>query len=101
MTRMKTELGLSEEQQQKIQGIMDQQIASLQAARSEGGTGDREARRTKLREAREAANAQIEALLTPEQKVKWEEMRKQREQEMAARRENRPPRNSGTNAPPP
>lgn len=100
MERMKTDLGLSEDQQKKIQDIMNQQMTMMQAARAQGGSNDREALRARFREAREAANAQIEALLTPEQKTKWEELRKQRQQEMTGRRENRSSGNRTNNAPP-
>lgn len=94
---MKTDLGLTDEQAQKIRAIMDGQMASMQALRSDQSLS-REQRQAKFAESRQAINAQIEALLTPEQKPKWEELKKKREAEMAQRRANR---QQGGGAPPP
>ncbi len=81
MQRMKTEVGLSDDQVQKIRAIYETQFASL---RQQGGNSSmsREDRRAAFQKARDAANAEIEPLLTAEQKPKWEAF----QQEMQARR---------------
>lgn len=96
--QMKVELGLTDEQAQKARVIMDQQFALMQSLRADQSL-DREQRQAKLAEFRKAIASQIEALLTPEQKPKWEELEKKREAERAERRTNRPQQGAGS--PPP
>ena len=86
--QLKSELALTDDQSQKVQAIMDQQVASMQALRADQSL-DRTQRTAKFQEARQAFNSQIEELLTPEQKPKWEELKKKREAEMAERRGRR------------
>ncbi len=76
---MKTELGLNDDQVQKVQAVFDQQFGPLRQQ-----TGDqsmsREDRRAAFEKARAAVNAQIDQILTPEQKPKWEAYQKEMEQ---------------------
>ena len=96
--QMKTALGLSEEQAQKARAIIDQQSASMQAMRSDQSLS-REQRQEKMTESRNAVASQIGAILTPEQKPKWEELQKKREAERAERRANRPQQGAGARPP--
>lgn len=96
--QMKTELGLTDDQMQKARAIMDQQFASMQALRSDQSLS-REQRQAKFADSRKAIASQIEALLTPEQKPKWDALQKKREAERAERRTNRPQQGGGE--PPP
>ena len=97
LDQMKTDLALTDDQAQKISTIMDQRMAAMQALRADQSLS-REQRQAKVAESRQAIDAQIGALLTPEQKPKWEELKKKREAEMAQRRGNR---QQGGGAPPP
>lgn len=80
MQRMKTEVGLTDDQAQKIRAIYEAQFASLRSG--DNSSMSREDRRAAFQKAREAANAQIEPLLTAEQRPKWEAY----QQQMQARR---------------
>ncbi|HEY8901154.1 MAG TPA: hypothetical protein VIM61_12150 [Chthoniobacterales bacterium] len=80
MQQMKTEVGLTDDQMQKIRAITESQFASLRLGMD--SSMSREDRRAAFQKAREAANAQIEPLLTAEQKPKWEAF----QQQMQARR---------------
>jgi len=88
LDQMKADLSLTDAQADKIRTIMDQRMVSMQAMRDDQSMS-REDRRAKMAESRQAVDAQIEAILTPEQKPKWEEQKKKREAEMAGRRANR------------
>jgi len=70
-------LGLTDEQKAKVKEIYEKQQKDMQALRSDTTlTGD--ARRTKMGEIMKATNDAIAALLTPEQKTKWEAYLKER-----------------------
>jgi len=86
--QMKTDLALTDDQAQKISAIMDQQRTAMEAVRADQSM-DREQRTAKITEMRQAFANQIDPLLTPEQKTKWEELRKKREAEMGERRSKR------------
>lgn len=88
LERMKTDLALTPDQVEKIKGFYDEQVAAAKEAFS-GQNPDREAIMAKMKEAREAIEAKIATILTPEQNAKWEELKKQREAEMAERRAKR------------
>jgi len=70
-------LGLSDEQKAKVKEIYEKQAKDIQALRSDT-TLSEDARRTKMREIAKATNDAIVALLTPEQKAKWEAYLKER-----------------------
>jgi Spy/CpxP family protein refolding chaperone len=72
MTRMQTELGLSNDQVQQIKSIYQTAFGSMGQP---GGQVSREERRAAFDKAR----AEVEKILTPEQKTKWEAMRQERE----------------------
>jgi protein CpxP len=76
--RLKDSLGLSEEQVGKVTEIYkdaDKQRQELFATGSE----DRDARMAAMRSLSEKTDVKIEALLTPEQKTKYQEIVKQRQ----------------------
>jgi len=66
-----TDLGLTDEQKEKVRAIQEENRGALRGA---GGDGDREAMRKKFEEQRASTNAKLEALLTPEQQTKWKEL---------------------------
>jgi hypothetical protein len=99
LDRLKTDLALTDDQVEKIKTIFAQQVTSMQSLRGDESL-DREQRMARMKEAREAVDAQVAAILTPEQKSKWDEVRKQREAEMAERRANRQ-KDGGAPPPPP
>ncbi len=95
---MKTQLGLSDDQAQKIQAIMEEQRPAMEAIRADQSLS-REDRMAKFKELREATQAKIAPLLTPEQLAQYEALRKQRMEEMAQRQNRRP--KDGAGGPPP
>jgi hypothetical protein len=67
---MKTALSLSDEQVQRIAPMMKERQAKLQALRKDG-TLSRHDRAARIRAIREASQAKVNAVLTPEQARKW------------------------------
>lgn len=67
-------LTLSEEQRIKLLPILDEQFAKKKAIREDGAL-TRDQRRAKMEELRTTYHAKISAILTPEQKIKADEMR--------------------------
>lgn len=100
LERLKTDLALTEDQVGKVKAVLAQQMTSMQGIRGDESL-DRDQRMAKMKEAREAMDAEIAAILTPEQKAKWDEVRKQREAEMAERRSKRQKDGGGAPPPPP
>ncbi len=86
MQRMKTELGLSDDQAQKIRAVFEQQFGPLREQMGNSSIS-REDRRAAFEKARAAASAQVEQILTPEQKPKWEAYQKEMEQRRGQRRQ--------------
>lgn len=75
LARLKQELGLTEEQIEKLKPIFAEQAKEIQAIRKEAGEGaDRAALREKMQAVREKYKPQIEAVLTEEQKAKLAEI---------------------------
>lgn len=66
-------LTLTEEQKTKIKDIYTKAGEEMRAAMKDGG-GDRDAARTKMMERMRATRDQVRALLTDEQKKKFDEM---------------------------
>jgi Spy/CpxP family protein refolding chaperone len=84
---MKTNLGLSEDQATKIQAIMKENAPAMQALRDDTSLSQ-EDKRAKFQELRKKTDEQIGAVLTPEQKTKWEAARKEREENRKQRQGN-------------
>jgi Spy/CpxP family protein refolding chaperone len=94
---LKEKLALSEEQTAKVKAVltksMEEQRAEfekrreeMEKAREEGQQMDREKMHAEMLARMEKQDKQIEALLTPEQKTKYQEMVKERKERMKERR---------------
>ncbi len=81
LERLKTELNLTPEQTAKIQNILSsaQKQAELDRQKYQG---DREAMFKAMRERWEKIDKEIEAVLTKEQKAKYEKIKKERQERM-------------------
>jgi len=84
MQRLIAELNLTSAQQAKMKKVQDSSRAKMKALRAETGLTP-EQMKTKRTAIRTATRKEMEAILTPEQKKKWAEMRKK---ERAERRES-------------
>ena len=74
--KMMTEkLALNEEQQGKIKAIFEKNAAQIKELRAKGRQNLTDEDRTKLREITKAQNQEVAAVLTPEQKEKYKELR--------------------------
>lgn len=104
--RLKEQLKLTDEQTTKVKALltenMEKQRAEfekrreeMQKAREEGQQMDRDKMRAEMQTRMEAQDKQIEALLTPEQKTKYQEIVKERSERMKERRMGPPPSDSG------
>lgn len=87
MQRIKTEVGLTDDQAQKVRAIFERQFAPLRQQMGDQSIS-REDRQAAFEKARAGASAEIEQILTPEQKPKWEAFQKEMEQRRAQRRQN-------------
>jgi protein CpxP len=95
-TKMMTErLGLSDAQAAQVKAIFEDERTKAQALMADQ-SGDRQTMRPKMEAIRKDSEVRIAAVLTPDQKAKWEEMR-------ARERERGPggPPPAGTPPPPP
>ena len=79
LERMKTSLTLTDDQVAKLKPILEEQKAKLDALMADESV-PRDQRREKMRAIMDEYTPKIEAVLTPEQKAKFEELRKQRMQ---------------------
>jgi Spy/CpxP family protein refolding chaperone len=79
--KMTEELGLSEDQKQKIYQINLENAQKREAQRA-AMEEERKANRSEMQAQAKAQNEQIEAILTPEQKTKWEEVKKENRKEI-------------------
>jgi len=89
LDRMTTELSLSADQQTAIKAILDQNMKDMMAMRQDTSLSDDD-RMAKQRAMREAQTVKIKAVLTDDQKTKYDAM-------MAAQRQRGP----GAGGPPP
>lgn len=76
--RMRTELGLTDDQMQKIHAIMEDGHSAREALRSDQSLTE-EQRNAKIQAMRQEFETKIEAILTPDQIAKFQEMRQRRE----------------------
>ena len=74
---MKTQLGLSDDQAAKIKVILDDQGTKMQALRADTSTS-MEDKRPKMEAIRADVKTKIEAILTDDQKTKYEAMSQRR-----------------------
>ncbi|HEX8310484.1 MAG TPA: Spy/CpxP family protein refolding chaperone [Chthoniobacteraceae bacterium] len=75
LARMKEHLKLTDEQAEKVKAIMEKGREEGRALREDKSSSD-EDRRAKMKEFRKSQMEQIDAVLTPEQREKAKEMRK-------------------------
>lgn len=87
--RLKDSLKLSDEQSAAIVRIYQDADQSRKALFDSANAGDRDARMAAMRGLSEKTDARIDSLLTPDQKVKYGEMKKQRQQGFGGRRRGR------------
>ena len=77
LAQMKTDLGLTDDQASKIQEIMTEQRKSMKGLKDDTSLTE-DQKKEKFQAGRAEADAKISALLTPEQKAKWDQMKKNR-----------------------
>jgi Spy/CpxP family protein refolding chaperone len=80
LARMKEHLKLTDEQAEKVKAIMEKGREEGRAIREDKSASD-EDRRSKMKEFRKSQMEQIDAVLTPEQREKAKEMRKDQRKE--------------------
>lgn len=80
MEDMKKELGLSDAQVTKINALHEEQQTKREAERAKMDA-ERTARMEAMKQEREAMDAKMSKILTPEQYTKWQEMKKDRMEE--------------------
>lgn len=87
--QMKEKLALTDEQTTKVKALlttnMEKRRAEMEKARESGEQMDREKMRTQMQAEMKKQDADIKALLTKEQQVKYDEMVKEREERMKNR----------------
>jgi len=75
---MKERLGLSDAQAAQVKAVLVDERSKGQALMADQ-TGDRESMRPKMEAIRKDSETRIAAILTPDQKAKWEELRAQQQ----------------------
>jgi protein CpxP len=73
---LKDRLGLSDAQAAQVKAVFEDERTKSQALMADQ-TGDRESMRPKMEAIRKDSETRIAAILTPDQKAKWDEMRAQ------------------------
>lgn len=77
LQEMKTNLGLTDEQVTQIKTIREEQFASMKTIMDDASLS-KEDKKEKAKPLKDAADEKISAILTPEQRTKWEEAKKNR-----------------------
>lgn len=98
LKRMTEELNLTKDQQDKIKPILEDEQKQMQDLR-QSSTGERPDM-SKMRDIRKSHDEQIEAVLTSEQKTKWEDMQKKMMERGGGRRGGEGGQGGGTPPPP-
>jgi Spy/CpxP family protein refolding chaperone len=75
---MKDMLGLSDAQTTQVKAILDDERTKSEALRADQ-SADPQANRAKMGEIRKDSETRIAAVLTPDQKTKWDTMRSQQQ----------------------
>ena len=94
------QLNLSPEQREKLRPILTDEGDQLSAVRLDEHL-PMDQKRAKTQEIREAFRPKIEAILTPEQKEKWDKMREAMQQRREERMKNADPNAAPNTAAPP
>lgn len=98
--RLVKQLNLTEEQKASVHEAFLEQSKQQQELFSQGGEGDREQARKKMRTLSQETNAKVISILDNEQKAKYEQIQAERQKRAAEKRGKggqRPNRDSGTN----
>jgi Spy/CpxP family protein refolding chaperone len=74
LTRISTELNLTEDQKGKLKPILENELSQLVGLRNDTSMST-DVKQTKAKAIHESANSQISAILTPEQQQKWDAMK--------------------------
>jgi len=85
--KLKTELGLSDDQRSKIYAILLENTAKIQAIKAKY-PNDKKAAKAEIRPLRQAADQSIKSILTPEQITKWEALKKAQKEKHKAEKES-------------
>ncbi|MDO7877513.1 hypothetical protein Q5H93_22430 [Hymenobacter sp. ASUV-10] len=80
------QLGLSPEQEPKVESILQAQMTDLQALNEKYPAGNRRGLGPELKASKAKYDEQLKAVLTPEQFAKLEQLRQERMQKMRDRR---------------
>lgn len=99
MEQMLASLGLTADQTQKVQAVMEAQRPAMEALRNDTSLS-REQRREKMQAIRQSTDSQLATILTPEQKAKWDQARAQRRERMGRGGNTPPTAPAGTNSTP-
>lgn len=97
------ELNLTEAQKQQLRPIIDKEVKEIEAVRDDPSMST-DQKRTKVEQIRQNYFPQIQAILTPEQRQKLEEMRKEKQQQQQASPQGTNPQGTnpqGSNPPSP
>ena len=77
LDKLKTDLSLTDDQAKKVQDIMMEQREKMKGMKDDTAL-TKEQKMEKMKAGRAEVDAKISALLTPEQKAKWDAMKKDR-----------------------
>ena len=83
------ELNLTTEQSSKIEAIQLANIKKVDEIKAKGSEGDKKASNKEAREVTKAANAEIKAILTDEQKPKFDAWLEQKKEKMKNKNEEK------------
>ena len=98
--RMKEQLGLTDEQAEKIKAIHAEERTQLNALREK--EGDKESKREEMKKIRETTRTKVDAVLTPEQRQKAAKMREKMKERTEERKgEKGEKEGKGPKGPPP
>jgi len=74
LTKISTELNLTDAQQQKIKPILQSELSQLKTVRDDTSMSP-DQKQAKAKDIHDSASTQISSILTPDQQQKWESMK--------------------------
>jgi len=74
LTRISTELNLTDDQKDKIKPILQSEYSQLKALQDDSSMSP-DQKQAKAKDIRDSAHSQISSILTPEQQQKWQAMK--------------------------
>jgi len=77
LDKLQTELGLTDDQTKKVQSIMAEQMQTMKSVKNDTTLTD-DQKKEKMKASRAEIDSKISAILTPEQKAKWDQIKKAR-----------------------